>query len=115
VPAGISGPAVLRVSFMMKQKVTIGLVLNAEAGNYQGVSEFMNALEQAICANSGDRIVKLSCDLSDADQDMTIMVGEMRDPAQATKDVLGAQKQVEAVGLGGPIDENARFGVAPKN
>lgn len=61
VPVGISGPGVLRVFVTMKQKVSVGLVPKAEAGNYRGVSEFMTAMETAKCTNSGEGSVKMSC------------------------------------------------------
>ncbi len=115
VPAGISGPGVLRVSFTMKQKVSVGLVPKSEAGKYRNVSEFMSAMETTKCTNSGEGTVKLSCDLSEADKDMVILIGDRRDPAQAMKDAFDPKKQSEEGGLGGLISMDVWFGVAPKN
>jgi hypothetical protein len=46
---------------------------------------------------------------------MVIMVGDMRNPAQAIKDAFDPKKQSESGSSGRLISVDVFFGVAPKN
>lgn len=113
VQGSSGGPMILRVMVNAKQKVAFGVVPRNETGNYSGPAQVASAMEKLKCANSGVGTMSLSCELSENDKDMVIVVADMRE-GRATLDVFDAKKREEGASLGNEVSVDVFAAVPPK-
>ncbi len=76
VQGSSGGPMILRVTVNAKQKVAFGVVPRTDTGSYSGPAQVASAMEKLKCANSGVGTLSLSCELSENDKDLVIVVAD---------------------------------------
>jgi hypothetical protein len=95
VPPGVSGPFQVRVTVNAKQKVSFGLVPKTELSNYTSPRQVENAMERLPCATGGIGSLSRGCELSATDKDFLLVVADLRDSGQATRDMFDDKKKSE--------------------
>ena len=97
VPPGVSGPLQVRVMVDAKQKVSFGLVPKSELSNYTRPSQVENAMERLPCATGGVGSLTRGCELSANDKDLLLVIADLRDSAQSSRDLFDEKKKTEAM------------------
>ena len=85
---GVSGPFQVRVIVNARQKVSFGLVPKSEVGNYTSPRQVENAMEHLPCGSGGVGALSRLCELGAQDKDFLLVVADLRDLAQASRDMF---------------------------
>ena len=96
VPPGASGPVTLRVMVNAKDRVSFGLVRKSDLSKYSSPKQVEAAMESLPCASAGAGNMSRGCELGDTDKDFILMVADLRDSAQATRDLFDTKKKPDA-------------------
>jgi hypothetical protein len=87
-PGLYSGPATLRVTVESQQRIAFGLVSKAELNDYSSANKVEYAVERLPCASAGTGNVTISCELPAEAKDLTLVIADLRDSAQANREMF---------------------------
>ena len=90
------GPRTLRVSVDAQQRVSFGLVPKSELSNYSTPKKVEAGMEHLLCGSGGTGHVSIACELPADAQDLTLVVADLRDSYQATRDMFAKSDKKES-------------------
>lgn len=96
IAPGVSGPMSVRVMVNTKERVSFGLVRKSELSNYSTAKQLEAAMESLPCASGGTGNMTRSCELGETDKDFTLVVADLRDSSQATRDLFDEKMRSQA-------------------
>ncbi len=114
VQAASAGPMTLKILVNAKRNISFGVVPRAEMGNFSSPEQVSSAMEKLKCANSGTGNLALTCELTENDKDMVIVVADTRDSAKATIDAFDPKKREEAGNYGNEVSVDLFVAIPPK-
>lgn len=115
VQGASAGPMTLKIMVNAKQNISFGVVPRSETGNYGSPSQVSSAMEKLKCANSGAGNLSLTCEITESDKDMVIVVADMRDSGKAMRDAFDPKKRDDTAALGNEVSVDVFAAIPAKN